>query len=281
MRDVATGSHGPAPEGTPAYGTGPSRHAGNVEPDAEQRRAQPATEVESFTRERRDADKALVDYLAKQNFAGQDYNYFVQRLAEYGFSTILSWLNSGRIFREVKKRGYSVSEFYSMTTEDRRDIASDTVMAAAPLFRHKALEGGSWNPDGGASLASYYIGACVYVFPNVYRKWARQRAKLENIIPSESLSHPAVQPAGLRDSYEKYSVTSVEDAVTSAVRVEEILAGLPFRYSEVLRLLSLGHTQADIAKRLDLTRKAVENIAMRARRLVRDRLERENAESGS
>jgi hypothetical protein len=44
------------------------------------------------------------------------------------------------------------------------------VALALPRFREHALIGGGWRLDGGASLPTYFMGACLYIFPNEFRK---------------------------------------------------------------------------------------------------------------
>ncbi len=44
-----------------------------------------------------------------------------------------------------------------------------TVAKALPRFKEHALAGGGLRFEGGASLPTYFTGACLYIFPNEFR----------------------------------------------------------------------------------------------------------------
>ena len=68
-----------------------------------------------------------------------------------------------------------------------------------------ALIDGEWRYDGGASLPTYFMGACLYVFPNEFRrrrvqleKWRRQNGRdpAVSMPEAELRSDPAVLATG-------------------------------------------------------------------------------------
>lgn len=46
-----------------------------------------------------------------------------------------------------------------------------TVACALPRFRQRALIDGGWTYEGGASITTYFMGACLYDFPNEFRRY--------------------------------------------------------------------------------------------------------------
>ena len=56
----------------------------------------------------------------------------------------------------------------------------DTVAQALLVFEAEALQKRQWRADGGASLATYFIGTCIYAFADIYRRriqeWERDLA---------------------------------------------------------------------------------------------------------
>jgi hypothetical protein len=67
----------------------------------------------------------------------------------------------------------------------RAGFASETVALAVNSFKQQALIEGRWTPDGEATLRTYFIGGCVFVFPNLYRKWLADRAALQQLMSIE------------------------------------------------------------------------------------------------
>jgi RNA polymerase sigma-70 factor (ECF subfamily) len=65
-----------------------------------------------------------------------------------------------------------------------------------------------------------------------------------------------------------------EEAVTLTEQIEELLAGLPDMYAQVLELRLQGHAVADIAPRLGVSRRTVQ----RALNLLQERLMRSSGE---
>ena len=138
---------------------------------------------------RRTADMELRDKLAAHDFSGWRYQRFEEELARYGISVLRAWMYSGYVFELTASRGFSLRPSAAELEELHRDpdareeLANMTVALALPRFRERALMGGGWQPDGGAGLPTYFMGACLYVFPNQFRsrrvqteRWRRQNA---------------------------------------------------------------------------------------------------------
>jgi hypothetical protein len=161
--------------------------------------------------QRRAADQQLRDELARHDFSGRQYHRFQEELARYGTSVLRAWMYSGYIFKLVASRGFSLHpsdtelEELRRDTEARDELATMTVAVALPRFRERALRGGGWRYEGGASLPTYFMGACLYVFPNEFRrirvrneKWRRQSQCDPAVITAEAgpSPDPAAQAIG-------------------------------------------------------------------------------------
>ncbi|WP_055697652.1 hypothetical protein [Streptomyces silaceus] len=126
--------------------------------------------------ERCAADQELVRVLRADGFTGPRYARFEEELARYGISVLRGWLHSGFVFTLVAARGFGLSPREGELAELARDsdlreeLASMTVARTLPRFRRQALVEGGWRPDGGAGIATYFMGACAYEFPNEYRR---------------------------------------------------------------------------------------------------------------
>ncbi|MEU5549037.1 hypothetical protein ABZ738_04640 [Micromonospora sp. NPDC047793] len=133
--------------------------------------------------QRREADQMLLAELAAGNFTGRSYERFENELAAYAMSVLRGWMHSGFIFKLTAGRGFSLNpsghelEELFRESDAREELAIMTVALALPRFREQALVGGGWRFEGGASLATYFMGACLYVFPNEVRKRRAQRSR--------------------------------------------------------------------------------------------------------
>jgi hypothetical protein len=137
--------------------------------------------------ERRAADQELRDELASCNFGGQRYQKFEDELARYGMSVLRGWMYSAYVFQLAAGRGFALHpsdhelEELHRDSDVREELATMTVAVALPRFREYALVRGGWRYEGGANLATYFMGCCLFVFPNEFRKrrvqttrWQRQ-----------------------------------------------------------------------------------------------------------
>jgi DNA-directed RNA polymerase specialized sigma24 family protein len=203
-------------------------------------------------------DAALRDRLAEQGFAGPGYDAFEHELARYGLSVVEAWCHIGVIFRRVRER-YPRIRLHppaDWTREDREDIASRTVATALRRFRRDALIGGGWVPDGGATLATYFIGVCLGDFPNAYRGWDRERRRELrcHTVDDGDTAVAGDDPAG---------------AVLAMETLAEMLAALPERQRRAIVLDAQGYGRDEIAEILGVTGRAAADLVRRARREIR------------
>ncbi|MET8700991.1 hypothetical protein ABZW10_19305 [Kitasatospora sp. NPDC004723] len=179
----------PIPQAAPRLAAAPDPCA----PDAGDARA--AAIVDGLAR--RKADQALVDRLAARGWSGPEYLALESRLLDLGRRTLHRWIVSGEIHRRCLDVGRPLKgdraarDALHKRVDERESVVGETVALAWRRFREHALVGGDWNCDGGATLASYFVGAVLLAFPEVHRRWLRQYrlGELEPLVgaePSES-----------------------------------------------------------------------------------------------
>jgi DNA-directed RNA polymerase specialized sigma24 family protein len=128
---------------------------------------------------------------------------------------------------------------------------------ALPRFRERALEGGGWRPEGGASLATYFMGTCVDVFPNEFRRWRAQgqRWRRQNARDTSVEAEHMVDPADL-------ALTNLD--------AHEHLDSLSREEQVIVQLTMLGYSQEEIAELLGKpSARAVEGVLYRLRNKAR------------
>lgn len=126
------------------------------------------------------ADRELFAELKSDGFVGVRYEIFCNELAAYGRPVMRRWLITGEIYRRCAERNRPVKgweELRELLREDpdaREQLAHDAVAAGLQHFHRHALSGGRWDPEGGASLRSYFVGAIILVFKDTHARWARE-----------------------------------------------------------------------------------------------------------
>jgi len=221
--------------------------------------------------QRRLADQKLLQVLASGCFAGPRYDRFVSELAAYGISVLRGWMHSGYMFKLTAARGRDLHptewelERLVRDSDVREELANMTVALALPGFREKALIGGGWSVDGGASVPTYFMGACVHGFPNQFRSWSRYEQRHDQAARREGTLYPPI-------------TEPTRDPARIAVgnlRVLDDLNGLDERTAAVVALTIDGYSQDEIAEMLGLpSGRAVEGILYRWRDKAKHALRR-------
>jgi DNA-directed RNA polymerase specialized sigma24 family protein len=221
---------------------------GELEIDSEQAR------LAADSLERRQADVELHNELALADFRGPGWDRYAWELACYGYAVMMAWLETGEIFSQCAAKSCNLgSPPLEWTSDDRAELANEAVALAVSNFRRQALIGGKWTPHGGASLKTYFIGACVFAFPNVYRKWLNGRAVLSQLTSSEydvidRLSPP--QDPG--------------ELAATRLYIQEAFDNIPDHRTKCAVLLQeMGYTYAEIGEILQISPRAVDGIIRR------------------
>ncbi len=216
--------------------------------------------------ERLEADQELTIQLSIEGFEGNAWRLLSVALAEYGYAVIGAWISTGLILRKCHDRGISLPVFeQSPTADDILYLTQDVVADALLAFRDRVLATATWNPQKGASLATYFIGMCLIKFPNTRRAWNRQQKRWGSPEPLDP------------ELPSKRTAPSAEETVVSAVAdsdaVKAILSLVPTDENQaIIRLRSEGYGVDEIAEITGLTYKQVESRLSRVRSSLRKRL---------
>lgn len=132
-------------------------------------------------------DAALHRGLVAAGYDGAVWWRCARDLTRYGHAVVVAWLRTGEMFAQCRRKGcYPGPPPLSWRQDDLHAVAEDTVSQAILDFRDRALAGGGWRPDGGASLKTYFVGRCVLAFPNAYRKWRAEQWHRQHLAASDS-----------------------------------------------------------------------------------------------
>ena len=214
---------------------------------------------------RRGKDLEKLNSLALQGFTGPDYEIFASELAAYGYPVLLAWLRRGLIFKYCADKGRPVKptdadhDVLTGSFEERLQLALETVAEALTFFRYHVLQGQRWTYDGGASLTTYFIGSCLFAFPNVFRRWQGEQRRWRQGTAIEMLNcpdgrtladHPGVDPADL--------------TVGRAAVIDE-LSAMPTGTREAAALVIDGASFTEAAAQLGTTDRGIEGRLYRYR----------------
>lgn len=229
-------------------------------------------ETEEERSRRLAADRRLIEILARENFEGERFNQLYRKLAHkltgYAWPVLLKWLSTGQIFRECERYRRPVNQLaaaYGWTSDDRSQIATDTILEAVEFFRDYGLRQGKWDWRRGASLRTYFMGACVCCFPRVHQRWWKEQVVARSMVlatqnhEEPQADHPLHRVADPQS--DPCALTVVRD---EAHRAMKQITDPQLR--EVLWWRATGYTQAEAAHEVGLTEKAAERRLHRHRK---------------
>jgi DNA-directed RNA polymerase specialized sigma24 family protein len=202
------------------------------------------------------ADARLVELLRDSGFQGPLWEKFRTHLASYGCSVLRGWVESGQIFKECASHGLSISpRAWPPTSEEADDLVTMTVAKALARFQTRTLA--QWNPEGGRSLATWFVGSCLFDFPNVWRSWQRTLHPCRREV--------SVDPCRLGEMPE--ATILIVEGPEETVLAERLLACMPEKEDRQIILLTLhGYLQKEIAEILHIrSARAVEGRLRRLR----------------
>lgn len=204
------------------------------------------------------ADRALVDSLMLRGYAGPDWLGFANALAEYGYPVMRAWVVTGAIFLRCAEKG--IGHLPRVTTmfdpSDADEIAGETVAEAIKHFRERVLIPGRWDMTRGASLNTFFVGQCILRFPNIYRRWYRERA--DPLLARNDRVALTVDLGMLRAESPSPHISA------ELSRAVDLLH--PGDPRTILGLQELGYDQQDIAGVLKTTARGIQSRLFRYRR---------------
>jgi DNA-directed RNA polymerase specialized sigma24 family protein len=209
------------------------------------------------------AAREMVEELRRAGFEGKGYDVFKGILASYGYPVLQAWIRRREIYRLTYERGRPVQcseelrDHLTRDADDRQELAMETVAHALVHFRERALLQGTWDPEGGASLTTFFIGAALQVFPNVFRTWSRQYHKGRGLVPAEDTE--------LDDRVDDDPVTRVCVVETFREALQSAAYSDRLRHTLAARLLQDARYR-EIAERWGTTEEAIKQQVHRWRK---------------
>lgn len=215
-----------------------------------------------------DDDVALFRRLDDAGFSGPELDVFVAALVLRTRPVLHGWLLSGRIFTECAGEGrpldatYGDREALRTSHDDRSELVDETIAHALVAFLAAARAGRGWTPDGGRSIASYFVTACVLRFPGVFRRWSSERRR------RPSSRHYGLDPrdSGLDQHSPVHLAPDPADDVIGRHTTSQEMQNMTPRVRAIVQGLTNGDSYAVIGERLGMTARAVEAAVYRYRR---------------
>ncbi|WP_370333194.1 RNA polymerase sigma factor [Mycolicibacterium hippocampi] len=217
--------------------------------------------------------------MCAEGLGGRRWDRLADDLAAYGLAVLDAWMKTTYIFAKVRDIGRPLPHTYRetmelVTNEDTRDeLGAETAARALKKFRDDAQQGTGWSPDGGASLTTFFVGACVQAFNNEFRRWSRQEHSWghnRSTDPDTLLEHSDHVAEVARATH---MFDDPERATTDADHFERVLRELNDKEHAILKLTDIGYSQEEIGELLGITERGVEGRLYRLRNKdIRSRL---------
>lgn len=214
---------------------------------------------------RRHADNEIVSELRARDFDGPLYEYFVAELAAYALAVLMAWMRTGEIFRKCREKGRPVqsTEIWRWDLDDRRDLAHLTVSKALAVFRERVLLPGVWDRRRGATVKTFFLGACLLQFANFYNECAGERRRwggpaLAGVVDDDTGGDLLAEDAIGRDP---------AVVVATRDRFQRALVDMPAELGMAATMIYEGHTYDEAAAAIGIKADA---LSARLRRF-RDR----------
>ncbi|MEJ3742792.1 ECF-type sigma factor [Actinomycetes bacterium KLBMP 9797] len=203
-------------------------------------------------------DAALYKRLAHAGHQGPEYELFLLELARYGLAVITAWLRSGVIFAKAASLGRPARRplgLAELAEDDHTAIADLAVTYGLRLFIKTTFKEAQWRPDGGASLKTFFIGACLLTFSNALKAWRPDRTLQE--VPTEHVEVPL----------NGHAVDPCDTVITRLSAVESLNDIQDEINRKIVLAKSQGLTHKEIADKIGggLTERAVEMRLSRIR----------------
>jgi hypothetical protein len=139
------------------------------------------------------ADRAFVAELAAAGFAGPVFEIAETEFAAYGIAVMMAWMRTRQIFGKCRDIGRPVSDHaLEWSRDDRLEIAIETTARGLRYFVDNALLAGRWDPRRGATLRTFFVGACLLQFSNVFELWATEQRHWAQVNEGDPIPDDAV-----------------------------------------------------------------------------------------
>lgn len=200
----------------------------------------------------------LADAIVRERLTSAESTLVREYFWIVGFKAVKKLLRTGEMAHACLEKGHPVTFKFDdrrLLTESkdlRDELTAEVLLYAVPLFFRQLQH---WRPDGGASLTTYFVGACIRIFKAAYSSWSKSRER--KWINSARLAEAPFDPS---------------HAFTEQVAIEEsirqVFALAKPSQRPVLALLYSGYSQVEAAEKLGLSARAVEGRMYQLRKRV-------------
>jgi RNA polymerase sigma factor (sigma-70 family) len=232
------------------------------------------------------ADRKLFEVVCAERFAGRRWRRMGDDLVRYGLAVMDAWMRSGYVFSKVDEIGrplvHTDTEMLELARDRdlREELCAETVARALKNFRDQALAGRGWHPDGGASLTTFFVGACMQAFNNEFRRWSRHERRWGHSRSSEPQN--LIDRGGELAEVQRGPHLFADPARAAADEdhMHRVLNELIDVERAIVVLTDEGYSQEEIGEVLGISERAVEGRLYRLRQKdIRGRL-RESKDGG-
>lgn len=178
-----------------------------------------------------------------------------------GFKTVKTQLRTGKmasasaaIGRPIQWR-YDDERLLRESESHRDELAAEVLLKADSIFFDNVH---NWNPEKGAALTTYFVGACKQAFKGAYATWTNARDR-RFLTTYEIAAAPWLDP-----NYSRAFADQIENEET----VAQVFGIANANQRLVLGYLYQGYSQVDTAEELGITPKAVERRLSELRKKV-------------
>ena len=209
------------------------------------------------------ADRRLVTAIVAEGLKGRLHRETELALFEYALPVLKYLIMTGEIASRCRRLGRPVDSYlatlYELTEDERESLAIDMIADAIPVFNRRVFEDRHWSPNGGATLTTYFVNACIGQFSSLYRRWCRLHRR---DVPFGL--EPEVNGASAFGNPEVQALVSDE--------VAHVLKEIPDdRLKQVLVLRAMGYSHAMASELAGLTSKAAEGRLTRLRQRIKEK----------
>jgi|HubBroStandDraft_5_1064220.scaffolds.fasta_scaffold44529_2 hypothetical protein len=216
--------------------------------------------------QRRLQDRVWLDEVTALGFTGPLFEVYWQELAAYGVAVTMAWTRTGRISARCKAMGrplqFSIEFGRGLSRDDRIEIAVETVARALNFFLDQVLKPGKWDHRRGASLKTYFVGACLLQFPNVFAVWASEQ-KRWHAVNDGTVSPDDAEAATARDLSRSDPTCEMVLRLAAAQDVLGTIKDAKLRAA--VQMVARGFTFAEAARTLGLGPRVLEGRLYRLR----------------
>ena len=208
-------------------------------------------------------DMQKVAELRRRGPESAEYAEYAAKLRKYAIGTLLKQWHTGGLHQRIQKK-FGRARFpdppsHWTENDDIHSIIVTSVMAALGPFMEENILRGGWKPERGASIGTYFVGQCVFVFIREWRTACRAEGHGRGRIDLE----PDVVAF-----FHRHLDPGPESVVLDRTQIRQLLSLAPPVTRTIIYLRSVGTPQRVIAKRLHTTEREVAKALKAFRRTV-------------